>query len=251
MEVFLSDLLRFVLGVLVIAFLVVTIRHNIRRKKAAQTDGNQMICCPKCHVNLQVPGQKGKLMIHCPKCGAQFLYDSGARPGASAKPQKPSAPPKPAKSPQSSVKPKPPKQPPNELDYYRPGGFLRQEINPNPTDTREALLNLIAVWASASVRNQLFDRNGELWQLLQQYGGRIESVLPEFTSSQLTLKFHFVNAPESGHNFQYSYNEIANKEGNAPIYLSDQEIEWVRCAALSHLADKVPSARMKAGRILA
>lgn len=250
MEV-LWDFLSFVLGVLVIAFFVVTIRHNIRRKKEAQAGGNQIIGCPKCHAKLQVPGQKGKLMIHCPKCGAQFLYDSGARPGAATNPQKPFAPPKPAKPPQSSVKPKPPKQPPNELDYYRPGGFLRQEINPNPTDTREALLNLIAVWTSASVRNQLFDRNGELWQLLQQYGGRIESVWLEFASSQLTLKFHFVNAPESGHNFQYSYNEITNKEGDAPIYLSDQEIQWVRCAALSHLADTVPEAQMKNGRIWA
>lgn len=139
----------------------------------------------------------------------------------------------------------------DELDAYRPGGARRKEINTTPSERREALLNCIATWASAMVRTQFFDQSGALWQKVKEYGGWLESVKMTFSAYQVDLEFRFANTPESGHTFQYAYNEITNEEGKAPVRLNAKEIEWVQCAALSHLADTAPRAKMKNGWIQA
>lgn len=227
---------------------------RIRDQKAApqskgkqqRQDIKQIINCRSCHAKLRVPVNRGNLMVRCPKCGAEFVHDSGPKPWSPArasaeKPPKKTTPPK---------APKTPKAPLDELDNYRPGGALRQQINTSPSNTREALLNLIATWTAASLRTYLYDQTSALWEKVRGYGGRIESASLELGADQLKLDFRFAKAPAPGHTFQYTYNEITEREVSAPIRLSLDEIQWVRCAALSRLADTVPNARMKNGRLL-
>ena len=195
-----------------------------------------VIPCKRCGAKLKVPCNRGIIEVTCPKCGNKFRHDSGAKDETAAK---------------SPTPPKPPRssKPVDELNNYRPGGALRREINQNPTSAREALLNLIATWAASCIRTQLFDRTSDLWKMVQKHGGSLQSASISFAACQVNFDFRFSNAPAPGHTFQYSYNEITNEEGKAPIVLNNMEIEWVRCAALSHLADTAPRAKMKNGRI--
>lgn len=212
--------------------------------KQQEQGSQQIITCRSCHAKLRVPVNRGNLMVHCLKCGTEFIHDSGPKPWSPASAYKP---PKKATPPKA---PKTPKAPLDELANYRPGGALRQQINTSPSNTREALLNLIATWTAASLRTYLYDHTSALWENVRGCGGRIESASLELGVDQLKLNFRFANAPAPGYTFQYTYNEITESEGDAPIRLSLNEIEWVRCATLSRLADTVPLARMENGCLI-
>lgn len=245
MEFLIYILVAVVLPLLVVAFVVVTVLNILRQRKARPADGKQTILCPACRQKLRVPQNKGKLMVRCPRCGKEFLHNSGSTPPAAPKAPAPSfRAPRPATSSGQSAPAG------DELDRYRPGGSLRKELNLHPTQAREALLNLLAAWAAAFVRVHLYDRTSTLWELAHKHGGSIESVRLDWGADQVQIMVRFVHAPAPEYPLQYTYNEAAKKEGEAPIVLTSREADWVRDAALSRLADTVPEARMQKGCLL-
>ncbi|MCD8047637.1 MAG: hypothetical protein LUD80_03590, partial [Clostridiales bacterium] len=132
----------------------------------------------------------------------------------------------------------------NELDAYRVGGPLRRATTDHPTSLREALLELLAVYSAAG-----YDRSTGLRDQLEAIGGsKIDYIEVQFTATCTVENVHRKNRSVPVVDLGTAYDNMV--EGNREtICLSSAEVDLVRRMALSKLADDVPTAVMRMGRL--
>lgn len=137
----------------------------------------------------------------------------------------------------------------NELDAYRVGGPLRRATTGHPSGPREALLELLAVYSAAGMRTTFYDRSTGLRDELEAIGGsKVDYIEVQFTATRTVEDIHWKNRSVPVVDLGTAYNDMV--EGNSEtICLSSTEVDLVRQMALSKLADDVPTAVMRMGRL--
>lgn len=190
--------------------------HNPTPRDPAQP---VIIRCPQCSAKLRVSSGNAKIKVTCPKCQHSFFW-----------PEQP--------TPKST----------NELDDYQKGGSLHLAPYTKPNTAHDATVALIAIM-SASMIEELLDREGELRDMLKENHASVNFIDLLYTQTEVLFTIYFRNAPMPQHTYRYTYNEFINRSEEETIVLAEAELPFVRRMALSRLVELMPDAYMREGRI--
>ena len=133
----------------------------------------------------------------------------------------------------------------NELELYRPGQPRRQEWSVGSAPVRQAENNLLGARIAACVRN-ILDPDWDLKQMCAQRGHHFAYLTLTLSDTEVLIRVR-VRELKQPIDYRYSYDAIAETTG---IRIEDPaRRKLIYDKALSCLADRMPGARLFAGRI--